>query len=737
MFDSRQMMRNFYRGVAFHGFWLALLMGLVFWVLRLDKNGLTLPFSYNGDGLFYAMEVKSFIQSIKWYVIDDIGWPFGLSLADVPDWDFWQLLAMGALGKIFGNPFLVLNIWFLLTFVLTYITASFSLRMVGISPLAAAAASVVYCLLPYHFMRGVDHLYLSGYMAVPFILPLLAWCFIREDESQAIPARRLSGLSVVVMSALLSTSLYYSFFAAMLLGSLLLVWGWPLRGNPVIKRVALILAVLGVGFVFNMHPWIFNLFERGGNDAVSSRSFVDTQTWALSLTRMFLPVSGHRLEWLAKLKYNFLTAGMPADESDSVSLGLLMTAGFLLLMFGLIRRNASGAHPLLGLLQRANLVLVGFATLGGLGLLFSFLVSPIFRAQNRVVVYVAILALAGLAIVFDKWRGLANPRLKYVKSGALVLVVILAALDQTTSAMRLRSHMTDLRYQTDLAFVKQIQGKYPEAQHPKIRLFQLPYVEFPESGSKFRLRDYAHLRPWLLGDRIQTSYPNIANRRNAFWSDHVATFMAPEMMEACAAKGFHGIWLDMFGYKSANQPEILDFFKQVGKDAMVSSDRRYLYVDLTKHEKWNAMGARVTPVLPYAPVSFKSNGQGYKYMGIGWHRPETQFSWMQGHRSCLHFRLPEGVSPDRAQLVIAVQDLFPASWEKRPVELEMGRGRVTYMLRDPTNLVIPLRRDAFDQTGVGTVTFHHPWAQSPKRLRFSKDGRSLSVAVSSIALQTN
>lgn len=737
MLDSRQIMANFYRRVAFHGFWLTLLMGLVFWILRLDKNGLSLPFSYNGDGLFYAMEVKSFISSVKWYVIDDIGWPFGLSLADVPDWDFWQLLAMALMGKVLVNPFLVLNIWFLLTFPLTYITTSYSLRKVGVSPWPAAAASVIYALLPYHFMRGVDHLYLSGYMAVPFILPILAWCFAKENEVAELPARGLSTLSVVAMAALLSSSLYYSFFAAILLGGFLLLWGWPLRGNPAMKRVALVSAVLGAGLLFTVHPWILNIFERGGNDVVSSRAWVDTELYGLNLAKMFMPVTGHRLELLANLKANFLATSYRINEGDSVSLGLLGTFGFFFLVVGFIRRKNSVAKGFLGILERSNLLLVGFSTLGGMGLLFSFFVTPIFRAQNRVVVYVALLAFAALAMAYDRWDVPKSFWWRRLKPGLLILVVLVAVLDQTTSGMRLRSHMTRLRYETDVDFVKQIQAKYPEAEFPKIRLFQLPYIEFPESPPKYRMRDYAHLRPWLLGDRIQTSYPNIANRRNAFWADHVATLKPVEMIEACAQKGYHGIWIDLYGYSNLVQPIIKEFVALGGSQNLASKDRRYLYVDISKHPLWNRTGGFVAPVLPLGTVSFKSNGQGYRYMGIGWHRPELDFSWMQGHRSRIHFHIPENIKPEQLKLTIGIQELYPPLWENRPVEVELGQTRTTHLLRGMTNLVIPLRREAFDESGMGTVTFYHEWAQSPKRLKFSKDGRSLSVAVSSIELRTN
>ena len=53
------------------------------------------------------------------------------------------------------------------TFPLAALTAFLVLRRLGVGPPGAFAASVLFALLPYHFLRGEDHLFLAAYWAVP------------------------------------------------------------------------------------------------------------------------------------------------------------------------------------------------------------------------------------------------------------------------------------------------------------------------------------------------------------------------------------------------------------------------------------------------------------------------------------------------------------------------------------------------------------------------------------------
>ena len=61
----------------------------------------------------------------------------------------------------------MINVFFLLTFPLVGLAAYLVLRRLTLSPNVAIVCSILYALLPYHFLRGEGHLLLSAYYAVP------------------------------------------------------------------------------------------------------------------------------------------------------------------------------------------------------------------------------------------------------------------------------------------------------------------------------------------------------------------------------------------------------------------------------------------------------------------------------------------------------------------------------------------------------------------------------------------
>ena len=83
-------------------------------------------------------------------------------------------------------------------------------------PLAVAGA-IVFCWLPYHFLR-LEHLHLSNYVAVP----IAAWLMLRVGgerppffESGGLDAPPSAVWLAVALVAL--TSIYYAFFAVVLI----------------------------------------------------------------------------------------------------------------------------------------------------------------------------------------------------------------------------------------------------------------------------------------------------------------------------------------------------------------------------------------------------------------------------------------------------------------------------------------------------------------------------------------
>ena len=134
-------------------------------VYRLWDAHLAIPFSYLGpnrsplvyapDAPFYLMMDKGAIDHGWFLTIPSLGYPFGQSLHDIPQGlDNLNLLVLQVLGWVFGNPFMAVNVFFLLTFVGIAVAAYLVLRRLGVSRLTGAAVALLYTFLPYHFAAG-------------------------------------------------------------------------------------------------------------------------------------------------------------------------------------------------------------------------------------------------------------------------------------------------------------------------------------------------------------------------------------------------------------------------------------------------------------------------------------------------------------------------------------------------------------------------------------------------------
>jgi phosphoglycerol transferase len=137
-------------------------------VLQLWHANLRVPFGYIGDSLLFGAAVKCG-QDHGWYLNNpDLGAPGGSQMFDLPMADnlhFLILKGMTAVGLDFAEA---TNLYFLLTFPLAAWSALFVLRRLGVGAEPAITTSVLFAFLPYHFYRGIYHLFLAAYYLVPW-----------------------------------------------------------------------------------------------------------------------------------------------------------------------------------------------------------------------------------------------------------------------------------------------------------------------------------------------------------------------------------------------------------------------------------------------------------------------------------------------------------------------------------------------------------------------------------------
>src|SRR3954463_12390778 len=102
----------------------AVLSALVLcFLLKIWRADMRVPFHYNGDALLHAMFIKGIVDNGWYWQNPSLGAPGGLQMYDFPAVDNSAAVVIAVIGLFTKNPFLVLNIFYLLTYPLVTISA--------------------------------------------------------------------------------------------------------------------------------------------------------------------------------------------------------------------------------------------------------------------------------------------------------------------------------------------------------------------------------------------------------------------------------------------------------------------------------------------------------------------------------------------------------------------------------------------------------------------------------------
>lgn len=565
-------------------------------VLNLSHANLRIPLRLGGDATSVFSAVKGMLENGWVWVNPHLGAPGSLNTLDFPGADLLHLLMLKALS-VCGNAALTVNLYYLLTYPLVALAAAWVLRRLGISRPAALAASVLYAFLPYHLYRSETHLFLSGYFAVP----LLAYAAIallgpkppllkpsgREDLAWDFKSRE-SWLFAAICFFGASTGVYYAVFGAFFILVAGVYGWWHSRARARMLAALALIGVMILAVVVNVAPNLWYRTSAPANAGAIERSSTGAELYSLRPALMVLPVRDHRIGLLAKVHESYVNGlkGISAtmdNESDSVTLGIVGTLGFLFLLLALLFGSRDGRAPAKGseLIRVLAVFTLAALLLAGSGMFCTILgvVFTLIRAYNRIVVFVAFFAFIVVAHGIDTLgRKFPSPNRTLALSGIAAVVLLVGLFDQTTPKS-LPDYSADTAALTQLrGFVGQLEAKLPA----DAEVFQLPYVPYPESPPVFAMQDYDHFRPYLVSTRIHWSYGAVKGREAANWDAAAAQLPAGQLVPTLAEKGFRGVWVDRAGYADGGSQVLQDLAKATGTTPEVSPDGRYAFVLLGK-----------------------------------------------------------------------------------------------------------------------------------------------------------
>jgi hypothetical protein len=557
---------------------------------RFWDGGFRVPYTYYGDANFYGGVTQNIIDTGWYQTTDRLGAPFGQELYDFAlGGDNFHWLVLRVLTIFSQDWALVTNVFYLLTFVASALTAFFVCRWLGAGRLTSLVVSVLFAFAPYHFLRGTGHLAYASYAIVPIGVALAVrtergkgpFWDVRRSGRQ----RWLLTLGWIVAAVLTgSCNAYYAVFSILLIITASLVGAVARSDSAPIAAGAMTVLVIVAALGANLAPSILYEREHGDNVEVANREPQEVDYYGLRVIQLVTPVPDHRLAPLRDLS-NDLRAG-PFNSEASMFLGLVGSValfGMLGTMLVRVVRPASGRHAsdddeeVRPLLSVFTLVVLLVATIGGLAWFIAIAGLQEIRGWNRSSIVVAFLVLAWLALTVDRLRS----RRAWGRRGRAIAIMVAVAViglgiaDQTGRTLMPDWRDSEAEYHADRGYFTAVERRLPTG----ASVFQLPYVPYPEAGTVVDILDYDPLRPYLHTQELRWSYGGMKGRE-ADWQQRLVNQPVATLVDDVVAAGFSGLLVDTYGYAD-RAPVMLEELREVtGDPGFASPNGRWVFFDL-------------------------------------------------------------------------------------------------------------------------------------------------------------
>lgn len=545
--------------------------------LRLWKMSFDVPLSPGGDTDLALATVRT-MQTSGWYLSTDLlGAPLGQDMRAYPGsaGDLWNLVALKLLSLCL-SPAQTVNVAFLLGFPVIAAVTFWCLRTLRLRWATAVALGAVYAWLPYHFLHGQKHLFLSSYAVVPLAcMVVLAVLTQRLEIGRGGWRRWVPAVSVMVLLG--GTGIYYAVFAVVLVGSVGALAAIAARTwRPLLTAVALGAVSVAVAALAALPSLLYSW--ANGTSGVEGRSYAAVEFYGLKITGLITPVQDHRIPLFAAVRRLMTGTYIPGENMDA--LGLVGAAGFVVICVAalVLRPGDSQLLHRLRPLGIVTLTAVVWSTVAGLSGLLALIGFTQIRGWARMSVYIGFLAVAGAGMVLDRLvdrLGRGRRRLPALGPTLTALVTVAALLDQTTNAMVPDYSADKAAWTADATYFAQVQDELGTG----AALFQLPLVPFPENPPVVKMNDYDHLRGLFHSD-LRWSYGGIRGG-DVEWQSAALSRGLATALPALVSVGFDAVYVNRDGYADGGAAVEAELVQTLGDvTPIVSADGLLAVYDL-------------------------------------------------------------------------------------------------------------------------------------------------------------
>lgn len=676
------------------------------------------PLRYNGDGLSYALMVKQVIEG-GWFpgANDLLGAPFGANSLDYPVTESTHYFVLKLLA-LFGDWVFAFNAFVLLSYFAAAAAAFWALWRFGFPAPWPLVGAILFAFQPYHAMR-VEHLFLASYHAVPLGI-WLAWTVWRSGEGR--PWRDSLAATVVCGIVAGSSGIYYAFFTCFLAVVAALAGLVSADRAAALRRAALVLVLVGGTTFLNVLPSILFKAAHGPNPEVAIRPFSDTERYALKPIQLLLPHPDHRVAAARALAKDYATKSPEMNENQTSSIGVLGVGGLFYLLWAALRalRGAGAGADVTAVVAPMSAFTLGcllLASIGGLGAVFSLLVSAQIRAYNRISIVIAFLALTGLLALAVRLFGSPGAR-RVVPLTAAAGLVAVGLYDQTTP-FDLAQAAGEFR--SDRAFVGEVERRLPKG----AMVYQMPYQRYPETGRQVHLDNYDPARGYLNSRDLRWSYGHVKGREGDRWMLALREVPIEGQVDIVARSGFSAMVVDRRGFEDRGKAVEEALRARLGAPIAASADGQMVAYAVTPTGNKPVPYAEVLPAFERVDFSAPAIPKSIaKLSGMSVHEPWGR--WTEGPLVRIDLAQP---LPREFTLEIVSSMAFPPNVDT-PIEVRIGSATQTFKVSArETSVVLPFKLDAEARA----IEIRIPRPTSPAELGFNQDPRKLGLGLKSIA----
>jgi phosphoglycerol transferase len=558
------------KAVAHTGILVTLVAGAL-WLYVLPREfRIDLPIAYGqGDSLFDAHYVKRILET-GWYPWQShrLGAPFETNEYDMPE-ALWVHYAVLKVIGLFSNDWVtVANVFALSGFFLTALSSYAVLRWIQLEPRWSMLGALVFAFLPYHFFRIVPlaHTFLAAYWNVPIAIGLALWSWRPQAARPSTSAIvRLAG--AILVSA--AGGVYYAFFACFLIvlagaASALAQRRWR-AAIPAGACVLAISLIVGIQLIPSVLYWS----QNGRNPVAATRLPSESEVQGFKPIQLVIPHPAHRLQWARDTAgwYNKITPLV--TENASAALGCFGSIGLLVLIGAAVKRliSPSGEVSTLDKLSFLALAAIALGTVGGVGSIVDWTLTPLIRGYNRISVFIAFFSIAALLLTIQaliRFARVSRAKSDLIAGPAAVAVALCALWDQTTPFDQKRLQAT---FESDREFVQRVEAALPA----RTAVYQLPYHGYPEGDPVNQMADYDLLRGYLHSRELRWSYGGMKGRPGDRWLQSLSTRPMQVQLDAAAARGFGAVYVERRAYRDHGQSLEAELRTRLG--APLATDR--------------------------------------------------------------------------------------------------------------------------------------------------------------------